>query len=207
MGRNPLYAFFLKAALWLPLCLALWYWKAEWFNSPAAIVSGWIMRGLFPGWVEAVEWSQRTISLVTTLRVPMVPGVNEGKVAVMVAEANPLLYTYGLPLFAALLLASGEAKRWRKLVLGALVLIPFQAWGICFDLLKQVAITAGPAVAAQTGFSPWQRESIALGYQLGTLILPTVAPVVLWLALNRQFIPALVLERALQGKGDFAPPP
>ncbi len=207
MGRNPLYAFFLKAALWLPLCLALWYWKAEWFNGPAAIVSGWIMRGLFPGWVQAVEWSQRTISLVTTLRVPMVPGVNEGKVAVMVAEANPLLYTYGLPLFAALLLASGEAKRWRKLVLGALVLIPFQAWGICFDLLKQVAITAGPAVAAQTGFSPWQRESIALGYQLGTLILPTVAPVVLWLALNRQFIPALGLERALQGKGDFAPPP
>ena len=207
MGRNPLYAFFLKAALWLPLCLALWYWKAEWFNSPAAIVSGWIMRGLFPGWVQAVEWSQRTISLVTTLRVPMVPGVNEGKVAVMVAEANPLLYTYGLPLFAALLLASGEAKRWRKLVLGALVLIPFQAWGICFDLLKQVAITAGPAVAAQTGFSPWQRESIALGYQLGTLILPTVAPVALWLALNRQFIPALMLDRALQGKGNFDPPP
>jgi hypothetical protein len=207
MGRNPLYAFFLKAALWLALCLALWYWKAEWFNSPPAMVSGWILRELFPRWVEAVEWSQRTVSLVTSLRVPMAPGVNEGKVAVMVAEANPLLYTYGLPLFAALLLASGEAKRWRKLMLGALVLIPFQAWGICFDLLKQVAITAGPAVAAQTGFSPWQRESIALGYQLGTLILPTVAPVALWLALNRQFIPALMLDRALQGKGDFAPPP
>ena len=207
MGRNPLYAFFLKAALWLPLCLALWYWKAEWFNGPAAIVSGWIMRGLFPGWVQAVEWSQRTISLVTTLRVPMVPGVNEGKVAVMVAEANPLLYTYGLPLFAALLLASGEAKRWRKLMLGAVVLIPFQAWGICFDLLKQVAITAGPDVTAQTGFSTWQRESIALGYQLGTLILPTVAPIALWLALNRQLIPMLMLDRALQSKGNFDPPP
>ena len=207
MGRNPLYAFFLKAALWLPLCLALWYWKAEWFNGPAAIVSGWIMRGLFPGWVEAVEWSQRTISLVTTLRVPMAPGVNDGKYAVMVAEANPLLYTYGLPLFAALLLASGEAKRWRKLVLGALVLIPFQAWGICFDLLKQVAISAGPAVAAQTGFSPWQRDSIALGYQLGTLILPTVAPISLWLALNRQLIPVLMLDGALHGKGKFDNPP
>lgn len=207
MGRNPLYGFFLKAALWLPLCLALWYWKAEWFNTPAVMVSGWIMRELFPRWVEAVEWSQRTVSLVTSLRVPMAPGVNEGKVAVMVAEANPLLYTYGLPLFAALLLASGEAKRWRKLLLGALILIPFQAWGICFDLLKQVAITAGPDVAAQTGFSPWQREIIALGYQLGTLILPTVAPVALWLALNRQFIPMLMLERALQGKGNFAPPP
>jgi hypothetical protein len=206
MGRNPLYAFFLKAALWLPLCLGLWYWKAEWFNSPPVMVSGWIMRGLFHGWVEAVEWSHRTISLITSLRVPMVPGVNEGKVAVMVAEANPLLYSYGLPLFAALLLASGEAKRWRKLMLGALVLIPFQAWGICFDLLKQVAITAGPAVSAQMGFSPWQLESIAVGYQLGTLILPTVTPIALWLALNRQLIPMLMLDRALQGKGDFDAP-
>ena len=207
MGRNPLYAFFLKAALLLPVCLALWYWKAEWFNSPAAIVSGWIMRGLFPGWVEAVEWSQRTISLVTTLRVPMVAGVKEGQYAVMVAESNPMLYGYGLPLFAALLLASGEARRWRKLMLGALVLIPFQAWGICFDLLKQVAIVAGPVVAAQTGISPWQREIIAVGYQVGTLILPTVAPIALWLALNRRLIPMLMLDRALQGKGDFSTPP
>ena len=207
MGRNPLYAFFLKAALWLPLCLALWYWKAEWFTSPAAMVSGWIMRGLFPRWVEAVEWSQRTISLVTTLRVPMVPGAKEGQYAVMVAEASPLLYSYGLPLFAALLLASGEAKRWRKLILGVLVLIPFQVWSICFDLLKQVAITAGPVVAAQTGFSPWQRECIAFGYQLGMLILPTVAPIALWLALNRQLIPMLMLDRALQGKGEFTAPP
>ena len=137
----------------------------------------------------------------------MVPGVNEGKVAAMVAEANPLLYTYGLPLFAALLLASGDARRWRKLMLGAVALIPFQAWGICFDLLKQVAITAGPLVAAQAGFSPWQREIIALGYQLGWLILPTVAPIALWLALNRQLIPMLILDRALQGKGKFDSPP
>ena len=203
MGRNPLYAFFLKGALWLPACLALWYWKAEWFNTPAMMVSGWIMRGFFPGWVAAIEWSHRTITLVTTLQVPMAPGVNEGKIAVMVAEANPLLYSFGLPVFAALLLASGEAKRWRKLLLGALILIPFQAWGICFDLLKQIAVTAGPAVATQTGFSYWQRDGIALGYQLGRLILPTLAPIALWLALNRQFIPMLMLDRALQGKGKF----
>ena len=207
MGRNPLYAFFLKAALWLPLCLGLWYWKAEWFSSPAAMVSGWTLRGLFPGWVKAVEWSQRTVTLVTTLQVPMAPGVSEGKYAAMVAEANPLLYSFGLALFAALLLASAGTKRWRKLMLGALVLIPFQAWGICFDLLKQVAITAGPVVAAQTGFSPWQREGIALGYQLGRLILPTVAPITLWLALIRQLIPMLMLDRALQGKGEFTAPP
>ena len=198
MVRNPLYAFFLKAALWLPLCLGLWYWKAEWFNSPAAIMSGWIMKGLFPGWVEAVEWAQRTVSVVTTLEIAMVPGMKEGQHATMVAEANPLSYSFGLPFFSALLLASREAKRWRKLMVGALFLVPFQAWGICFDLLKQVAISAGPAVAAQTGFSTWQREGIAMSYQFGHLIMPTVAPIALWLALNRQFIPMLMLEGALQ---------
>ena len=118
-----------------------------------------------------------------------------------------MLYSYGLPLFAALLLESGETGRWRKLLLGTLVLVPFQAWGICFDLLKQVAITAGPGVAAETGYSSWQRENIALGYQMGTLMLPTVAPIALWLALNRKLIPMLMLNRALQGKGKFDAPP
>lgn len=196
MGRNPLYAFLLKGALWLPLCLGLWYWQAEWFNWPTAMVSGWILHGLFP-WVESVEWSQRVIDVVTTLRMDNVPS-QEGRYATLVAEANPLIYSYGLPLFVALFMASGEAKRWRKLLLGVLLLIPFQTWGVCFDILKQVAITAGQGVADQADFSAWQREVIALGYQLGYLILPTLAPIVLWLMLSPQFIPMLMLEGALQ---------
>ncbi len=198
MGRNPLYAFLLKAALWLPLCLALWYWQAEWINWPTAMLSGWILHGLFP-WVESVEWSQRLLDVVTTLKVDNVPAP-DGRIAMMVAEANPLQYSYGLPLFVALFIASGQAIRWRRLALGLLLLIPFQTWGVCFDILKQVAITAGAAVADQTGFSAWQREAIALGYQLGFLLLPTLAPIVLWLALSPQFIPMLMLEGALQRK-------
>jgi hypothetical protein len=204
MGRNPLYAFLLKAALWLPLCLGLWYWQAEWFNGPAAIVSGWIMQGLFP-WVESVEWSQRIVSVATTLKVGSAQSP-EGQYAAMVAEVNPMIYSYGLPLFAALLFAGGGAKIGRKLMLGFLALVPFQAWGICFDLLKQVAISAGPEVGMQTGFSEWQRNMIALCYQLGYLVLPSVAPVVLWLSLSRQFIPMLMLEGALQGEQDTGKP-
>jgi hypothetical protein len=199
MGRNPLYAFLLKAALWLPLSLGLWYWQAEWINWPAAMLSGWVLHGLFP-WVESVEWSQRLLDVLTTLRVDSVPA-QDGRIAMMVAEANPLLYSYGMPLFVALFMASGEAKRWHKLVLGMLLLIPFQAWGVCFDILKQVAISSGPAVADQVGFSEWQREAIALAYQLGTLILPTLAPIALWLVLSPKFIPMLMLEGALQNEG------
>ncbi len=200
MPRNPLYFFLLKAALWLPACIGLWYWKAEWFNGPAVAVSGWIMQSNFSGWVESVHWGQRIFSVATALRVGAAPGMPEGEYT-LVLEANPLAYGFGLPLFAALLLAGSEAKRWRKLALGMLLLVPFQAWGICFDLLKQAAVTAGPDVSAQTGFASWQVEMIVLGYQFGALILPALAPIGLWLALNRRFIPMLVLEGALQRPG------
>lgn len=199
MQRNPLLAaFLLKAAMWLPLCLAFWYWQAQWLNGPAALLSSWLMHYYFPEWVESAEWAHRTVILATTLKLDITSAVQDGKFAAMVVEANPLIYGYGLPIFVALSLASGDTKRLKKLIFGALILIPFQVWGVCFDLLKQVAITAGPAVNNQLGFDPWQREGIAFGYQLGTLILPTLAPIVIWLSLNRLFIPMLLLEGALQ---------
>jgi hypothetical protein len=71
------------------------------------------------------------------------------------------------------------------------VLLPCAAWGAFADFLKNVAITAGPAVAAQTGFAAWQREAIAFAFQFGSLILPAVAPAVLWVALHGRFIAAL----------------
>ena len=198
MQRNPLLpAFLLKTALFLPLCLAFWYWLAEWFSAPTALLSGWLMEQLFPIWVESAEWSHKSLTLITTLKLDTV-GVQAGRFASMVPEVGPMSYCYGLPLYVALFLASGAKKHWGRLALGAVLLIPFQAWGICFDFLKQVAVTAGPGVGAQLGFAQWQRDGIALAYQLGTLILPTVAPVAVWLGLNRQFIPMLMLEGMLQ---------
>ncbi|MDP2784157.1 MAG: exosortase H-associated membrane protein [Sulfurimicrobium sp.] len=163
------------------------------YQSLCAYCRAWIMQSFFSSWVESVEWSKRILGVATTLKLGMAPGMPEGEYA-LVLEVNPLAYGYGLPLFAALLLASSEAKRWRKLVPGALLQVPFQAWGICFDLLKQAAVTSGPAVTAQTGLMPWQVEGVALGYQFGALILPAMAPIGLWLAFNRGFIPMLMLE-------------
>ena len=48
-----------------------------------------------------------------------------------------------------------------------------------------------PLFAAQTGFSAWQREAIAFAFQFGSLILPAVAPAVLWVAMHGRFIAAL----------------
>jgi hypothetical protein len=91
-------------------------------------------------------------------------------------------------LYAALVVAAREPRWPRKLVLGYLVLLPFIAWGVLADFLKNIAITSGPFVASQTGFSAAQREMIAFAYQFGSLIMPTVAPAIAWVVTHRGFL-------------------
>jgi len=59
------------------------------------------------------------------------------------------------------------------------------------DFLKNAAILAGPAVASQTNLNAWQREVIVFCYQFGTLILPTVAPAIVWVLMHRRFLERL----------------
>ena len=107
-----------------------------------------------------------------------------------------LLYAFGMPLYAALVLAAREPRWPRLLGAGYAVLTPFVAWGVLADFLKNVAITAGPLIASQTGFVAWQREAIAFAYQLGALILPTVAPAVLWVLTHDVFLERMKRARA-----------
>ena len=117
-----------------------------------------------------------------------------GDIGAVLVEVNPLLYTFGLALFAALMLGA-RAKAW-KILLGAVALLPFQAAGVACDIFVQLAVKLGPEVATQAAFAAWQREAIALGYQASTLIFPTLVPVLLWALLERAFIARMMPARA-----------
>jgi hypothetical protein len=82
--------------------------------------------------------------------------------------------------------------KWWKILIGAIALLPFQSWGIAFDLLVQVGIKLGPKVAIQAGLFGWHLEAIALSYQIGNLIFPSLIPVVLWVSFNRSLIENLL---------------
>lgn len=173
--------FVLRTFLWLPPCFAAWYYSAPYH---AAIVGGLARRLvnlLTPGLVTALERSGWDLVFVTTLKVYPVPG----QAALLVPEVNPLLYTYGLAFFLALMLAE-RAKAW-KILAGMVVLLPFQVWGIAFDFLVQAGVRAGADVAVAAGLAGWRTEAIALGYQLGILIFPSLGPVVAWAAFGRMF--------------------
>ena len=184
--------FFLRALAWFALALALWYALRGFFTAPAAWLAGHAMQAAF-GWVLGTEPDGHSLVLLTRLRVfDTARGLGE-----LAPQANLLSYGYGAPLLAALLLAARARHAALKIVAGTLALVPFQAWGVCFAWLVQVV--QAQAVQAQTGFGPWQANAIAAGYQLGFLILPTLAPVLLWVALDRTMLRRFMAEDALSG--------
>lgn len=190
--RNPIYAFLLRILLWLPVCFVVWFFASAVLIVPLRFLSSIFFNLTIPDVVTAVEQGGSLLTFVTGL-VP--PGAATEGNAVLLIEVNPLIYSFGLPLFVALQLATLGERFALKVLIGYLVLLPFQAWSVCFDVLKQIAITSAPDIAAQAGAQNWPREAIVLGYQFGTLILPTIAPFVLWLGLNRDAVEKLIFAR------------
>ena len=190
---GTLKGFFVSALLWLMVALAVWYPLRHWMVLAPAWLAGQVMAVVFPRWVTGVQIEGSMQVLVTTLRVWSA----DNRLGDLAPEVNGLVYAYGAPLLAALLLASRPRRWWWKLPAGLLVLVPFQAWGICFTWLLQVAVVAGEQTRSQTRFGPWETNLVAAGYQFGFLILPTLVPVLLWLAFDRRVLAGAMIEGAL----------
>jgi len=181
--------FVLRVVAWLPLTFAVWYLAAPLLVWPVALLAELFTRSTFD-WVKSVEQMGPLITFVTSLK-PAEGADPAGVKAVVSVESNVLLFSFGLPMLAALILAAREPHRMRMLLIGFVVLLPFQTFSVVADFLKNVAILAPPAVSSQTGINAFQREVIAFCYQFGTLILPTVAPAIVWVLMHRSFLEEL----------------
>ena len=187
--------FFLRTLLWLIPLLALWYWAGAWIIEPPVWLARQAMIHFFPDWVLGVRLEDGQAYLLTTFRMR----APDGRVAELRNVVEVLRYAYGLPLLLALLLGSRAQGIWWKFPLAALVMVFFQTWGVCFEWLSNIAINVGAQTHAVTGFGFWTRTLIALGKQLGALILPTLVPVLFWLLWEQKFVRTVVMDGALTG--------
>jgi hypothetical protein len=92
---------------------------------------------------------------------------------------NPLVFTYGLPLLFGLVMGS-DASWLRKaavLAVGYITITFVQVWGVVFNSLKMLAFNFGAQTHELVREAGVSDSVIALGYQLGTLILPALAPI------------------------------
>jgi hypothetical protein len=200
MRGTSLGSFVLRIAAWLPPAFLVWYLAGPILAWPIALLTEGALKLGFADLVERVEQEGHLLTIVSTLK-PALATTQDRASGVLSVEVNTLLYSFGLPMLAALILAARQPHALRKLLLGYAVLAPFVAWGLIAEFLKRVAFDTGPAVASQTGFDPLQREAIAFAYQFGSLIVPTVAPAVFWVLTHRKFLEAFTSRSAGANSG------
>ena len=197
---TSLWVFFASAIVWFLLVTPLWMQVSKWTSYPTATLTRVVLENTAGYWVRSVHTTSESIEVETRIEVALPDNVQrERGTAELVAEADPAHYAYGLPLFLALLLASRSPHLLKRALAGYLFLLLPQTFSLTFEILRQITVAGGrPGVLH---IDQWQMEGIALGYQVGSLLLPTLAPVALWLWFDRAFFATVVRDGWLRRDG------
>lgn len=178
--------FLIGVVLWLPPCFAAWYYMAILTSPGLAFIGDWLFPWLWPEAVAGVAAAGINLDVVTRLGIDGVSAVGLSGVGTgeLIFELNPLKLGYSVPLYTALVLAvPSDDPGGRKLLawlFGMTILVLTQVFGIGAEILKILAFDLGDQARPLLGFNSWGYELVVVGYQIGTLILPSVVPIMLW---------------------------
>lgn len=145
-----------------------------------------IVLGLFA--LQLTPWGQARVVIPFTSGVAALSaGLIQLWDAQVAAQGKVIWNTvkngYGIAFYSALLLAT-PAEDFSKLLrwlLGVALLTLAQCAGIAAEASKILAFQLGPDATAQLAFPGWALDALALGYQIGYLILPPALPALIWL--------------------------
>jgi hypothetical protein len=191
------------AALWMLFGFMLWHFLAVFHVVPARLAAEAILAQVLGEDFRQIvaEPGERFLYLVET-NIPFT--FPDGSREALGFIVNPLIFSYGLPLLFGLVM--GSAAGWRRKVtllgVGYVVITAVQIWGVVWESLKLLAFNFGDqtlVVVQGHGVPP---TVIALCYQLGTLILPALAPIIVWVLGNRPLVEQLVGWGAAPPAGD-----
>lgn len=173
------------AFLWMIFGFMLWYYLSAFHGIPVRMLASEILfRVLGDSFMDIVPNPDRNYLFQVQTQIPFV--FPDGSREALGFIVNPLVYGFGLPLLFGLVMASGVAftRKIGILLVGYVCVMLVQVWGVVWQALKMLAFNFGAdahQVVADAGISD---ELIALCYQLGVLILPPLAPVILWVLAN-----------------------
>jgi len=190
MTHKPLHRFMLGVLIFFPLTFFLWYVSATYHLAPITLITGKFVSIVVPDALMWLRLDGHMLVLASNFGhdssgMIVSPPVGDD---VLGFHLNPLIYSYSLPLLAALILATPSARKWSNLLWGIVLILPTEIFSMTFSVLKTLTFDVGAAFQAQQRISPTEADVIALGYQVGTLLLPMIAPLIIWVALNRDFL-------------------
>ena len=210
--NTPLLRFVAKLFGLMAITFTLWHVTASVLAAPVALSAGALLQWWLPGLVEQA-YLQGTAFLVNTTI-----GEADGQMMSAAVAGNQLqlsnetrLLSYSVPFYAALHFATPMEGTIERFTRGLLVLWVLMALGLMALVLKDMMITFGDVMFSRGALLP-PPAVIALVYQFSVLIVPTLAPLLLWgYAARTNPLLSALLGKALAlddsaGKSN-APPP
>jgi hypothetical protein len=181
------------ASMWMLFGFMLWFYLSAFHGVPARLASEAILSHILGSdfYRIIVEPNQHFLFQVET---QIQFTFRDGTTDALGFIVNPLIFSYGLPLLFGLVMGS-DVSWLRKVVImltGYVVITLVQIWGVVWQSLKMLSFNFGEqthAIVLSHGVSD---ASIALGYQLGTLIFPALAPIFIWVLSNRPLVEQFV---------------
>lgn len=167
-------------------CFAIWTVLAGPIAMPVVGLANLILQAWFPTVVDGL-----LIQGSETLLMTQFGELNGKPIPLEQAEyqlgfkLNPAILSYSLPFYATLHFATQKEGYLGSFVTGVLILYPLILLGMVCLALKELMVSLGPLFMEQTDAFVPNGNVIALLYQLNVLIVPTVAPIVLWAWQNR----------------------
>jgi len=181
------------ASMWMLLGFMLWFYLSAFHGAPARLASEAILGHILGDdfYRIIVEPSQHFLYQVET---QIQFTFRDGTTDALGFVVNPLIFSYGLPLLFGLVMGSDVSwlRKFVIMLIGYAVITLVQIWGVVWESLKMLSFNFGEqthAIVLSHGVSD---ASIALGYQLGTLIFPALAPIFVWVLSNRPLVEQFV---------------
>jgi hypothetical protein len=183
----------------------LWWWlgAADWYLRFLSVLAD----ATLPHWVfgdvqEVLWWSERKWKVSTQLRI-----VNSPESLVIFLTKDRLAHlVLGFPLLWALLLATAGPKKSR-LVLGTLFLTILSLLGVAAHIWAFLAVVLNhrasvidenlvpPAFTVMaTAYPDWLFHLSSFAYYLAAIVVPLIAPVLIWVLLCPRGIMGLVVS-------------
>jgi len=173
------------AVLWMVFGFMLWYYLSAFHGVPVRILSSEILSALLGSDFQSIIPNpDRHYLFQVQTNIPF--QFPDGSREALGFIVNPLIFGYGLPLLFGLVMASGVSiLRKLGILLGGYVgVMLVQVWGVVWQSLKMLSFNFGAAASQVVTEAGIPADLIALCYQLGVLILPPLAPIILWVLAN-----------------------
>ena len=181
------------ASMWMLFGFMLWFFLSAFHGTPARLASEAILGHILGDdfYRIIVEPNQHFLYQVET---QIQFTFRDGTTDALGFVVNPLIFSYGLPLLFGLVMGSDVSwlRKFVIMLIGYSVITLVQIWGVVWQSLKMLSFNFGEQTHAIVMSHGVSDASIALGYQLGTLIFPALAPIFVWVLSNRPLVEQFV---------------